>query len=80
MKKEQIHNRLLSHSMGERKQYTIGTTISQTDYKWIIEMIEQGKAINQADLLRMALRAYMEAEKEKEIQRQIRLRQLENES
>ncbi len=65
-------------SMGERKQHTIGTTISERDYNWILKRIEEGKAINQADLLRMALRLYMEREREKEMERELRLRQLEN--
>ncbi len=64
--------------MGERKKYTVATTISEMDYNWILEWIEKGKAINQADLLRMALRLYMEREREKEMERELRLRQLEN--
>lgn len=40
----------------------------------ISKRVEEGKAINRADLLRMALRAYIETEKEKEMER-MRLRQ-----
>jgi len=66
--------------MAERKQHTVATTISERDYNWILKRIEEGKAINQADLLRMALRLYMEREREKEMERKLRLRQLENQS
>lgn len=64
-----------------RKKRTVATTITEREYLWILKRIEDGEAINQADLLRMALRMYMEKEREKEdyitVERKIRLREKE---
>jgi Arc/MetJ-type ribon-helix-helix transcriptional regulator len=61
-----------------RKQYTVATTVSEREYEWIQDQVNGGQVLNQSDLLRMALRKYMEREIEKEnyitVERRMRLR------
>jgi Arc/MetJ-type ribon-helix-helix transcriptional regulator len=64
--------------MAGKKQYTVATTVSEREYRWIQNQVNGGQVLNQSDLLRMALRKYMEWQIEREnyitVERRMRLR------
>jgi Arc/MetJ-type ribon-helix-helix transcriptional regulator len=68
--------RIYNHMVG-RKQYTVATTVSESEYKWIQDKVNGGQVLNQSDLLRMALRKYMEWDIERNgpitVERRVRL-------
>jgi Arc/MetJ-type ribon-helix-helix transcriptional regulator len=65
--------------VSKRKQYTVATTVSEKEYEWIQNRVNGGEALNQSDLLRIALRKYMREELEKEdymvVERRVLLRE-----